>query len=153
MASSRLRRQQFYTEGCRTVVRPDHPRLDRLTTPDGFVAEEHILVSRSGIGHGAHALIESALAAHLAQDRFRLRLPSFLAAAAVVQRGDQLVTMPANLADFAARAFALSVFVPPIAMPEISIAQFWHERVQHDDGHRWFRALLHTMFKHKQRWG
>jgi hypothetical protein len=42
-------------------------------------------------------------------------------------------------------------FDPPVALPRIEIAQFWHERYHRDVGHRWLRNLTFELFAGRDR--
>lgn len=145
-AAATLRRQRLYSDSIVSVVRRDHPRLARLTRADAFLRERHIVVASSNTGHAAHRLLEQVFTAKLDPDRVQLRLPSFVAAAVVASRTDAAATIPARLAEFLAEDFALAIFRTPLNLPRIEIGQFWHERVHHDRGHRWFRALIYDLF-------
>jgi DNA-binding transcriptional LysR family regulator len=135
-----LRRQRLYADRYVSVVRRSHPQLRRLRTAAGFRAARHIVVTASETGHGAHQAAQGALEAAIARDRVLLRLPSFVAAAVVASRTDGVATIPANLASDLGQ-LGLVTFRPPIAIPPIEVAQYWHERYQHDPGHRWLRQL------------
>jgi DNA-binding transcriptional LysR family regulator len=140
-----LRRQQLYIDRYVSVVRRGHPDLPRLRTATGFRAARHILVTASETGHGAHEVAESSLEAVVAPENVLLRLPSFVAAAVVASQSDGVATVPANLTRALGR-LRLAVFRPPIAMPPIAVAQYWHERYQRDPGHRWLREACFAMF-------
>jgi hypothetical protein len=53
--------------------------------------------------------------------------------------------MPARLAQVLAEDLSLQVFAPPFEIAPIQIDQFWHERVQQDEGHRWLRGTIFQM--------
>jgi DNA-binding transcriptional LysR family regulator len=140
-----LRCQQLYVDRYVSVVRRGHPALARLRTAAGFRAARHILVTASGTGHGAHEVAESALEAIVAPENVLLRLPSFVAAAVVASQSDGVATVPENLARALGR-LRLATFRPPIAIPPIAVAQYWHERYQRDPGHRWLREACFALF-------
>jgi DNA-binding transcriptional LysR family regulator len=135
-----LRRQRLYADRYVSVVRRSHPQLRRLRTAAGFRAARHIVVAASETGHGAHQAAQGAIEGAIAPDRVLLRVPSFVAAAVVASRTDGVATIPANLAGDLGQ-LGLVTFVPPIAIPPIEVAQYWHERYQRDPGHRWLRQL------------
>jgi hypothetical protein len=54
--------------------------------------------------------------------------------------------LPANLAQRLAGPLGLVAFEPPIALPRIEIAQFWHERYHRDAGHKWLRNVTFELF-------
>jgi DNA-binding transcriptional LysR family regulator len=140
-----LRRQRLYADRYVSVVRRAHPQLRRLRSAGGFRRARHILVTASETGHGAHRVVQGALEAAIPPDQVLLRLPSFVAAAVVAAQTDGVATIPANLAHDLGR-LRLAVFRPPIAIPPIEVAQYWHERYQRDPGHRWLRQTCATLF-------
>jgi DNA-binding transcriptional LysR family regulator len=146
-AARGLRRQRLYQDNFLSVVRKGHPQLASLAHRTGFLAAHHILVKASHAGHAAHEKTGRGLEAALSPDLIQLRLPSFLASAAVVKHTDAIATMPAKLACFVAKELDLVAFSPPLALPPIEIAQFWHERMQDEPGHRWLRMMIFSLFR------
>ena len=144
-----LRRQLLYHDSFLSVVRKGHPRMAAIARARGFLAERHILVKASHAGHAAHEAIGRGLEAKLSPGQVQLRLPSFMASAAVVRHSDAIATMPARLATFVARELDLVAFAPPLALPRIEIAQLWHERAQSEPGHRWLRATIFSLFRER----
>ena len=141
-----LRRQLLYTDGYLAVVRSDHPRRARLPRLADFCAARHILVTASDTGHAAHAMAQHAIETAIAPDHVLLRLPSFLAAAVAAADSDGVATLPANLAEAIGPRLGLATFRPPLTMPPIAVAQYWHERYHRDAGHRWLRQACVTLF-------
>jgi DNA-binding transcriptional LysR family regulator len=141
-----LRRQRLYLSSYRSVVRRDHPQIAALRTRSGFRAARHIMVMASDTGHGVHQIGQHALEAEIAPENVLLRLSSFVAAAVVASRTDGVATVPANLASIFADQLDLTAFRPPIRLPPIEIAQYWHERNQGDAGHRWLRSTSFDLF-------
>jgi DNA-binding transcriptional LysR family regulator len=80
-----------------------------------------------------------------------LRVPSFVAAAIVAAETDGVAILPTNLARRLATPLGLAAFDPPVALPRIEIAQFWHERYHRDVGHRWLRNLTFQLFAGRDR--
>jgi len=145
-AAGSLRRQHLYNDGYLSVVRKDHPRLDQMRTPEGFWAERHVAVASSNTGHAAHQRLERLISARLDADHIQMSVPSFVAAAFVASRADAIATLPGKLAEILAEDLKLAAFAPPIETPPIEIDQLWHERVDQDAGHRWFRSLIFDEF-------
>jgi DNA-binding transcriptional LysR family regulator len=150
-AASHLRRQKLYADGYVSVVRSDHPRLRELRSPAGFSAGPHILTTASEIGHAAHSQAERAISAKIAPSNILLRVPSFLAGAIVASQTDGIATVPENLAASIAAPLGLVAFKPPLQLPRIEIAQYWHERFHRDAGHRWLRTVTFELFGHGRR--
>jgi DNA-binding transcriptional LysR family regulator len=150
-AARHLRRQRLYSDGYLSVVRKGHPRLSKMRSRGGFLAEQHILVIASEIGHAAHDAAQGALAGAVRRTNVRLQVPSFVAGAIVAAETDGIATLPANLAHRLAGPLGLVAFDCPIALPRFEIAQYWHERYHRDDGHRWLRSITFELFGRKAR--
>jgi DNA-binding transcriptional LysR family regulator len=146
-----LRRQRLYFSGYLGVARKDHPKAATLHTRSGFRAARHIIVTASETGHAAHQIVQQALEAEIAPDRVLLRLPSFNAAAIVASQSDGVAIIPANVATRLAEHLGLAVFRPPMPLPPIEIAQYWHERYHRDPGHRWLRSVSFDLFAKSSR--
>jgi DNA-binding transcriptional LysR family regulator len=145
-AARYLRRQRLYFDGYSSVVRKHHPRERRCQAAAGFLAERHILVTGSETGHAAHRTAHRVLSSAIASANVMLRVPSFIAGAIVAAETDGVATLPTNLAKRLAEPLGLIAFEPPIALPRIEIAQFWHERYHRDAGHKWLRSLTFELF-------
>jgi DNA-binding transcriptional LysR family regulator len=146
-----LRRQKLYVDHYVSIARKDHPRLDRLSTPDAFFRERHIIVTASSIGNAAHQQLENALAAKIEPEAIQLLVPSFVACASVTSQTDAIGTMPLRLAQRMSRNLPISLFTPPLTLPRIEVSQIWHERVERDGGHRWLRKKIYQLFRSKGR--
>jgi DNA-binding transcriptional LysR family regulator len=146
-AAGGLRRQTLYVDGYLSVARKGNPQLAALANRQGFFAARHVLVKASYAGHAAHEAVGRRLEAELPPEKIQLRLPSFMASAAVVKHSDAIATMPARLARFVAEDLDLIAFTPPIDLPPIEIAQLWHERAQSEPGHRWLRTMIFALFR------
>ncbi|HLX17937.1 MAG TPA: LysR family transcriptional regulator [Bradyrhizobium sp.] len=145
-AARHLRRQRLYFDGYSSVVRELHPRARKCQAGAGFLAERHILVTGSETGHAAHRTAHRVLSSAIAPANVMLRVPSFIAGAIVAAETDGVATLPTNLAKRLAGPLGLIAFEPPIALPRIEIAQFWHERYHRDPGHKWLRGLTFELF-------
>jgi DNA-binding transcriptional LysR family regulator len=145
-ASRSLRRRRLFLESYLSVARQSHPRLLQLRTRSNFIAERHVIVARSQSGHGAHDVLAETLERELDPSQIGLRVPSFAAVAVVAMKTNIIGTVPKRLATMIGKELGLGSFVPPIEIPRIEIAQFWHERYHRDPGHRWLRALITAEF-------
>ena len=145
-AARHLRRQRLYFDGYSSVMRKRHPRARKSQSLVGFLAERHILVTGSETGHAAHRTAHRVLASTIGPSNVMLRVPSFIAGAIVAAETDGIVTLPTNLARRLAAPLGLVAFEPPVALPRIEIAQFWHERYHRDAGHKWLRNLTFELF-------
>jgi len=141
-----LKHQRLYFSNYLSVARRDHPKRTRLGNPSQFRAANHILVTASAVGHGAHHIAQQVLESEIPPERVLFRLPSFIVAAIVASRTDGIATLPARAATFLAEHLNLITFAPAVALPSFEIAQYWHERYHRDPGHRWFRTATFDLF-------
>lgn len=141
-----LRRQLLYNDGYLCVVRRANPRMKQLGRIAEFSSAQHIVVMASETGHTAHRMAQEAIEGAVAAERILLRLPSFIAAALVAAGTDGVATLPARLAMSVKERMQLATFQPPLKMPAISVAQYWHARDHQDPGHRWLRQTCFGLF-------
>lgn len=142
-----LKRQKLYTDTYVSVVRKGHPRTITLTEIEPYLKERHVVVSASSTGNLVHRQLETALGSHLSEERVQLRLPSFVACAFVVNQTDSIGVVPERLAVHLVRNIDLQMFKTPLPLPRIEISQIWHERVDRDAGHRWFRRVVFDLLR------
>ena len=143
--SKRIRRQVLWSVGYVSVARRDHPRLGSKPSLQAFAAERHVLISTAGTGH-AHQLVERALERVIPAEQIVCRVPTFMAAAFVASRTDNVATLPAGVAAELGDAFGLSVFATPTRLPLIEVAQYWHERFHREPGNQWIRGVFAELF-------
>lgn len=59
-----------------------------------------------------------------------------------IQGTDLVAIIPRLLLDDFEGRHLLRVHEPPLALPLVRYAAYWHERNQNDPGHRWFRGVM-----------
>ncbi len=140
-----VRRQRLFSEGFVSLTQKNHPRINGAPSRAAFIAERHVLIAASGTGH-AHHLAERALEAVVPAKNILLSVPSFIAAALVVKHTDAIATLPERLGRLLAEELGLQVVAPPVELPRIMMAQYWHERFHRDAGNRWLRSVVFRLF-------
>lgn len=103
-----------------------------------WAALPHALVTPSLTLGGT---VDRALAERGLRRRVVITLPHFLAAIALVEASDLVVTLPERLA----RALAppgLLIRPPPVPLAPLELVSLWHPRVHADPTHRWLRELV-----------
>ena len=140
-----IRRQRLFTGTFTSLVRTGHPRLGASPSIEAFIAEQHVLVSAVGTGHGIQ-LGESALELAIPAQNITIRVPGFTAAAMVAKHTDAIVTLPSPLAAVLALELDLQLIKPPIKLPKFEIGLYWHERFHREPGNQWIRSLFHQEF-------
>lgn len=106
---------------------------------DRYLSARHVLVAPRGLPGG---VVDTALAALGHTRRVVLRTPSFQTALAVAARTDLLVTMPRRVAVEFARFTPLSIFPPPLELPEIRFGMLFPASRRDDLAHRWLRERV-----------
>ena len=91
-------------------------------------------------------IAQQSIEAVIPAERVLLRLPSFIAAALVAAESDGIATIPTNLAELRQAPAKLETFRPPVTMPPIMVAQYWHERYHRETSHRWLRQTCFELF-------
>lgn len=141
-----IRRQLLWVERYVSVVRRGHPRLGAKPSLRAFVAERHVLVSTQGTGH-AHQRAERAIEAAIPATNIVCRVPMFIAAAVMAKHTNVVATLPLSIATMLAHDLDLEIVAPPIKLPKIEIAQYWHERFDREPGIQWIRKVFPTLFR------
>lgn len=140
---ARFYQQALFDERFVCLARSGHPRIRDAMSLDAYVAEEHVVVTTSGTGH----LVLDRVALRLKIERkVALRIPSFLAVAAIVGATDLLCTVPKRAGLLMARHGDVCVWDLPFDLPAYTVRQHWHERQQHDPGCLWLRSTIAGLF-------
>ena len=129
----------FVDERLASIVRKDHPLLDKRITAARYCAYPHATFRITG--RGEHP-IDQALQALGLQRRVVCRLPYFQLAPVLVERSDVVVNLPWSVAHSFARRFPIAVFAPPPHPFPYRVSLAWSKLVDQDPSQRWFRALL-----------
>lgn len=125
------------------AMRAGHPLAHEPLTPERFVASEHLLVESSGSGH---LQLERALVDAGARHRIKVRLPQYLSAPHFIVASDLLWSVPAVLATTLAQHYPLVVRPHPLALPEIEVCLYWHDRFHRDPDNKWLRDFVVQRF-------
>jgi DNA-binding transcriptional LysR family regulator len=138
-ASPGLHARALYTERLVCVVRRNHPEVEDGITIDQFCRLAHVSATPSGGGTFVR-LIDDALKAARRGRHIRLKVPHFLMVPEIIARSDMVAVLPERLARGYARK--LSIFEPPLKLPDFDIAAIWHERTHSDPAQQWLRQVL-----------
>ncbi len=133
-----LKRRPLFRERYVGVARKGHPEIRPDLTVAQFSALRHISVAPSGLTYFSGAL-DSMLAVDGLSRRIAITSPHFLLAAYLVASSDLVLAIPSRAAHRLSALLPLTVFDIPLALPEIQIAMYWHERSHNSSAHQWFR--------------
>ncbi|WP_233859421.1 LysR family transcriptional regulator [Paraburkholderia sp. HD33-4] len=140
-----IRRLPLWNETYVSVTRKDHPRIGTNPTKAQFVAEKHALVSALGTGH-EHLAIERLIESEIPRSNIVCRVPVFTSAALIAKHSDVIATVPRSLAVAMCGDLDLQLVEPPIELPKLEIAQYWHDRCHLEPGNQWLRSTFRKLF-------
>jgi DNA-binding transcriptional LysR family regulator len=122
-----------------TIVASDHAAAKGAMDLDTYLALQHVLVSPEGHGHG---LVDQALAQRGKQRKLALTLPHNFVVPSVVGQSSLAATLLKRVALQAQARHRLTLFAPPIALPDIVFHLVWHRRSDTHPAQRWFREFI-----------
>jgi DNA-binding transcriptional LysR family regulator len=130
-----LKAQALYRTGWRVVCNRTVARAGRPLDLDRYCALPHAIIG----AHGGPSVVDEALARLGRTRRVTLALPYFMAASAILEETDHVVTLPDGLAAQLVRGRRLVHLEPPLRLPTARVFAVWHERFDHEPGARWLR--------------
>ena len=125
------------------LARQHHPRIKRQPSLQQYAQAGHVLVSPQGnpfLAVAQAALADAGWSANIA-----LQVPHVSAVPMVVARTDLISTLPERVARHYAQLLDLRLFKPPIEFPKFRVHALWHDRLDRDLAHQWFRAYAHRV--------
>ncbi|SDJ50471.1 DNA-binding transcriptional regulator, LysR family [Ferrimonas sediminum] len=140
-ARERFMQQRLVQEPIDCVLAANHPALEQwqleslLAYPHitvGLLAEHNDPVSQAS---GGQARRRVAMITHNLQTQLPLLVDSSL-----------IAFLPRSLATIGERQYGLSSRPSPVPLAPLTIRALWHQRRQHDHGHRWIRQQLFEGF-------
>ena len=131
--------QKLFSDSFRCCMRKGHPQAGKKMTLKAYCELPHILIAPSGDLTGQ---IDKILAKKKLNRQITVGTSGFLAAGWAAARSDAILTAPSKLIAEFENLLALKSFDVPLEVPSITIKQVWHERMNKDAGHKWFREKL-----------
>jgi DNA-binding transcriptional LysR family regulator len=144
-----LRYKMLFRDRLVCLVRKGHPAIHGRMTAEQFLVAPHVRF-RTTDGGPSGQVVDDAAALLRGKIRVALRIHGVLSLSHVVSHSDLIATAPESLARRLARDHPLQVLPLPLAVPDLRIALYWHERTHKQAGHRWFRQLLTDVAKELQ---
>ncbi len=138
-----LRSLPLFKQRLVVIAAGNHPEIHGRLTLDQFTRFPHAYYDAGGGGTSMiEARVDEALAKVGARRTIAICLPSALSSPAVVAASDLLATVPDRVARHFARELNLQVLKLPMALKDIEIAAYWHERLHNSLPHRWLRERM-----------
>ena len=123
-----------------TAQRLDHPRGTRQLSLKEFCKMEHLLVANAG---GFSGIVDEALARKGCKRNVVVSVQSYALAPLIVANSDLVCTLPRRLLEPLSNM--LHTTPPPVELQGVELGAYWHERSQHDPGHKWLRDQIFTV--------
>lgn len=127
-----------------TVVRDDNPVIQESWSLDNFLKLQHVSINLRG---SKGTSIDSALSKLNVTRRCILRVPNFHSIPKIISETDYAGDMPLKFLDTLKEKKGFRVLEFPGGLEEICINQFWHERVNKNPAHQWFRKNIYNLCK------
>ncbi|WP_027214104.1 LysR family transcriptional regulator [Burkholderia sp. WSM2232] len=134
-----LHQQPLFRRSLVGIVKGGTRRRKVRMSLDEFVARKHVVAGTLAL---TNQLLEKELRRLGAKLKVGVDVPYLLAVPSLVATSDFVAAVPDELAELFARLANVDVFPLPIALPDLTVQQFWHARHHNDAGHRWFRRLV-----------
>lgn len=122
-----------------TIVSSEHQAAREPINLETYLDLQHVLVSPEGELHG---LVDQILAQQGKQRRLVLTVPNIFAVPAVIARTRMAATILKRVARHSQTSHQLTIFSPPLALPEIEFHLIWHRRSDNSSAQVWFRELI-----------
>ncbi|MFS2138992.1 LysR family transcriptional regulator [Duganella sp. Dugasp56] len=142
-APSVFYQRRLFRQSCVSIFRVGHRLGEGGVTLEHFRRERHLVVTAmESPYHGINEALERAGVSL----ETAFSVPHFAAVPYIVSTTDLVATVPQKLAERAAGPFQLQVLEPPLALPGLQTNMFWHRRYHQDEGGRWLRDLVVSLF-------
>lgn len=136
---AQLRCEPLFIDLMACVVRENHPNIRHAPSLEAYLAEAHMLISRTGSEVG---VIDTQLAEIGLERRIKLIVPHFLSAPLIVAESDMVLSLPYRLAAQFRKLVALKILPVPIDLPSYELALIWHPLREKDPAHYWLREQI-----------
>jgi DNA-binding transcriptional LysR family regulator len=140
-ASGSLRSRPLFQDSLICIARADHPDIGDGLTLARFLELPHVRPQVIGRTTTAQA-IEEAVAARGGKLRIGLALQNYLTIPHIVANSDFIATLPRRLAEAMSPQLPIKLLDPPLRLPRMRYAAFWHDRSHTDPGHQWLRRII-----------
>jgi DNA-binding transcriptional LysR family regulator len=140
---SELRQMTLYPQRLVCIARLDHPEVKGGVSLKQFCSSDHARWGAPPVVHATmEVLVDEALEVLGESRRVALLVSSLTLLPGVVAQSNLLAVVPEHLAIQSQETLGLQVLPLPFRVPAVHVSMTWHERMQHDPGHKWLRDTL-----------
>ncbi|HIE6061750.1 TPA: LysR family transcriptional regulator [Pseudomonas aeruginosa] len=115
-----------------------HPRIGDSLSLEQYLAERHIVVTRTS-GHG---IAEDVLEAMQVRRRISLRVPHFSVLPKIIPGTELLTILPAQIAYRFVAEGGMRMLELPFTLPPFDVSLHWHESSERSAALNWFRTTI-----------
>ncbi len=126
------------------IMRRGHPLADTELTLETFLKAQHISYLYE---HDCTNWLDESLTKLGLKRNIVVRYPSVYGGLLMVQNSDLIMSTSREVADEYADTFNLVVRPSPVNLPPSPEYFIWHERYEHNPGHRWFRERFLELYR------
>ncbi len=127
------------TETLLSLSRRDHPEVGEKLNLETYLALRHVVLAQRT---DSMPMIDLALSKRGLQRHIAMTVPHFLSMPMMVQSSKMICTLPRRMAHLYADHFRLKTHAVPLRTPQFPLYLIWHDSVDGDTGHQWFRNHL-----------
>jgi DNA-binding transcriptional LysR family regulator len=121
------------------LLRADHPIRGKKLSVKQFAGLEHVVVEAIG----RNLMVDHALAEKKIHRKVVLVTPGYACLVPIISNSDLVATVPWGLGKrLAANSPNLRVIEPPISIPPVLVAQYWHRKFHNDLRNQWLRSVV-----------
>jgi DNA-binding transcriptional LysR family regulator len=121
------------------LLRANHPIRGTKLTMKQFEKLEHIVVQAIG----RNLVVDHALAQHKIHRKTVLVTSGYACIAPIISNSNLVVTVPLGLGmRLSATTPNLRLIEPPIDIPPVLVAQYWHRKFHNDMRNQWLRGVV-----------
>ena len=137
-----LSRETWLTEPLVGVVRADHPGVGNALSLEALITMPHVFHSPLGT---RDSIVDQFLAAQGLSRTISVNSQSYMSAAAIVSRSDQLLVLPQRVARMLASGWPLRIVTLPAQMPAYHLNCVWHPLYERQPAQCWLREQMHGL--------
>lgn len=134
-----INEEMIVEESAAYVARNGHPKLQELSTLDGLLSVDHLIVNLLG---EANTWLDERLAELGKTRNVKMVVPYFSTVPEIVSKTDLVGVLPTRLATQAVNDYPVTMFALPFDFPSANFVMCWHARRQRDVELRWFRSAI-----------
>jgi DNA-binding transcriptional LysR family regulator len=134
-----VRSELLFEEDNVCIASSSHPTIKSRLSIRQYASARHAAVFYKTEGPG---VIDTVLAQKGLVRELAVLAPHFASVPFLVAESDLIATLPRRLARRFSRALKLQMLPIPFTLPPFRLTMLWHERVDSDPAHAWFRRLV-----------